>query len=128
MADQSTESPTTKSPSKPMLELQNLSRSCNEVLILSTLSSGPHHGYQLALEIEEKSGGAFRFKHGTLYPILHKLENDKLIQGEWLEEEGRRKRKIYQLTAAGRRRLSQQVVEWSEFFERFFNIVVETKR
>ena len=111
-----------------MLDIQNLSRSCNEVLILSTLSSGPHHGYQLALEIEENSGGAFGFKHGTLYPILHKLENDKLIQGEWLEEEGRRKRKSYQLTAAGRRRLSQQVVEWSEFFERFFNIVVETKR
>ena len=82
----------------------------------------------MALEIEDKSGGAFRFKHGTLYPILHKLENDRLIQGDWLEEEGRRKRKSYQLTAAGRRRLSQQVVEWSEFFESFSNVVLEAKR
>lgn len=128
MADESAESPTTKSPSKPMLDIQNLSRSCNEVLILSTLSSGPHHGYQLALELEEKSRGAFRFKHGTLYPILHKLENDGLIRGDWLEEEGKRKRKSYRLTDAGRRRLTRQIVEWSEFFERFFNIVVETKR
>jgi len=125
MADESPTPPAASAPAH-RLDIQSLSRSCNEVLILSTLSSGPHHGYQLALEIEEKSGGAFQFKHGTLYPILHKLENDKLIQGEWLEEEGRRKRKSYQLTAAGRRRLSQQVVEWSEFFERFFNIVVET--
>jgi len=125
MAD---ESKTTSAPSAQgaPLDIQSLSRSCNEVLILSALSSGPHHGYQLALEIEDKSGGAFKFKHGTLYPILHKLENDQLIQGDWLEEVGRRKRKRYQLTAAGRRRLSQQVVEWSGFFESFFNVVMET--
>jgi PadR family transcriptional regulator PadR len=126
MADESPKSPSTPARWAQALDTQNLSRSCNEVLILSTLSSGPHHGYQLALEIEEKSGGAFRFKHGTLYPILHKLENDGLIRGDWLEEEGKRKRKRYQLTAAGRSRLSEQVVEWSEFFERFFNIVVES--
>jgi len=126
MVDESNTTPFTSAPVEPALDIQSLSRSCNEVLILSTLSSGPHHGYQLALEIEDRSGGAFRFKHGTLYPILHKLENDKLIQGDWLEEEGRRKRKRYQLTAAGRQRLSQQVVEWSEFFERFFNVVMET--
>lgn len=125
MADESPTSPGA-STLAPALDIQSLSRSCNEVLILSALSSGPHHGYQLALEIDEKSSGAFQFKHGTLYPILHKLENDRLIRGEWLEEAGKRKRKSYQLTTAGRRRLSEQVVEWSEFFERFFNIVVET--
>lgn len=128
MADKPPESSSARAPAAQTLDIQNLSRSCNEVLILSALSSGPHHGYQLALEIEEKSGGAFRFKHGTLYPILHKLENDGLIRGDWLEEEGKRKRKSYQLTSAGRRRLSEQIGEWSEFFERFFNIVVETKR
>ncbi|MGB5159635.1 MAG: helix-turn-helix transcriptional regulator [Thermoanaerobaculia bacterium] len=126
MADESPTSPAAPTPTTAAMDIQSLSRSCNEVLILSTLSSGPHHGYQLALEIEEKSGGAFRFKHGTLYPILHKLESDGLIRGDWLEEEGKRKRKRYQLTAAGRSRLSEQVVEWSEFFECFFNIVVES--
>lgn len=64
------------------IDIQSLSRSCNEVLILSVLSSGPHHGYQLALELEEKSQGAFRFQHGTLYPILHKLEKSGLIGQE----------------------------------------------
>jgi len=128
MAEESKTIPVTSTQGALALDIQSLSRSCNEVLILSTLSSGPHHGYQLALEIEEKSGGAFRFKHGTLYPILHKLENDGLIRGDWLGEEGKRKRKRYRLTATGRSRLSEQVVEWSEFFERFFNIVVEIER
>jgi PadR family transcriptional regulator PadR len=126
MADESKTTSAPSAPVAPALDIQSLSRSCNEVLILSTLSSGPHHGYQLALEIEDRSGGAFKFKHGTLYPILHKLENDKLIRGDWLDKEGKRKRKRYQLTVAGRQRLSQQVVEWSEFFERFFNVVMET--
>lgn len=126
MADESKTTSAPSAPVAPALDIQSLSRSCNEVLILSTLSSGPHHGYQLALEIEDRSGGAFKFKHGTLYPILHKLENDKLIRGDWLDEEGKRKRKRYQLTVAGRQRLSQQVVEWSEFFERFFDVVMET--
>lgn len=105
------------------LDIQSLSRACNEALILSTLSSGPHHGYQLALELEQKSGGAFRFKHGTLYPILHKLEKDGLISGGWLDEASRRKRKSYRLTAAGRRHLELQRRAWSDFLERFLNII-----
>ena len=48
------------------LETQNLARSCHESLILATLADGPRHGYQLALEIEDRSSGTFRFNHGTL--------------------------------------------------------------
>lgn len=105
------------------VDIQSLSRSCNEILILATLSPGPHHGYQLALELDDKSDGAFRFKHGTLYPILHRLEHEGLIRGDWLEEESKRKRKQYELTKAGRRRLAQQGEAWREFFDRFFNVV-----
>ena len=110
------------------IDIQSLSRSCNRVLILATLSSGPHHGYQLALEIEEKSGGAFRFQHGTLYPILHKLESEGLIRGDWLEEGSRRRRKSYRLTGAGRRHLREQTAGWSDFFDRFFQVVEGRKR
>ena len=110
---------------RPLLDIQGLSRSCNETLILSTLSSGPHHGYQLALELEQKSGGVFRFKHGTLYPILHKLEKDGLISGHWLEEESKRKRKSYRLTAAGRQHLKIHKGAWRDFFDRFFTVVGE---
>jgi len=107
------------------IDIQSLSRSCNEVLILSTLQSGPHHGYQLALEIEQRSDGAFLFQHGTLYPILHKLERDGLIQGDWLEAGRKRRRKSYHLTDAGRRYLADQTKAWRGFFDRLFDVVTE---
>ncbi len=105
------------------LEIQNLTRSCHEALILGVLLSGPKHGYQLALEIEELSDGEFRFNHGTLYPILHRLEKDGLIRGIWDEDSPRRKRKIYRLTRAGRRHMTEQTEQWRLFFTHFFAIV-----
>ncbi len=81
------------SPKKPNLEPQSLTKHFNEALILSALRRGAKHGYQLALDIEERSGGRFGFKHGTLYPILHKLEKDGLIEGAWSDEGQRGKRK-----------------------------------
>ena len=79
----------------PTIEIQNLSKHCNESLILSILLPGEKHGYQLALELEEKSNGLFKFNHGTLYPILHKLEKENLIKGFWEQEGPKRKRKYY---------------------------------
>lgn len=108
---------------QPTVEIQNLSRDCHEALILALLSSGPRHGYQLALDLEERSGGDFRFSHGTLYPILHKLEQKGLIQGEWLDEQTERKRKRYSLTDAGRGRLAEQIEAWLGFFSRFFSVI-----
>ncbi len=101
----------------------NLTKSCNEVLILTILAGGSKHGYQLALELEERSAGFFRFNHGTLYPILHKLEQEGLIRGAWSGDELRRKRKSYSLTRRGRRYLDGQVEAWNTFFGRFTEIV-----
>ena len=112
-------------PPRSIIDIQHLSRSCNQILILSILAEGPHHGYQLALELEEKSGGAFRFQHGTLYPILHKLESDGLILGNWLPKGTGRQRKSYQLTDAGSKRLEDDRVAWREFFGRFFQVAGE---
>ncbi len=111
--------------SPPIVEIQSLARNCHEALLLALLAGGPHHGYQLALELEQRSGGAFRFNHGTLYPILHKLEQEGLIQGDWLDEETKRKRKRYSLTAAGRRRLAGQIESWRGFFFNFFSVIGE---
>jgi PadR family transcriptional regulator PadR len=119
---------THSSEDRTTIDIQSLSRSCNQTLILSTLSSGPHHGYQLVLELEEKSDGAFRFQHGTLYPILHKLESQGLIQGDWLDEKSRRRRKSYRLTAAGRRYLSEQIAAWHKFVDSFFHVIGEADR
>lgn len=99
------------------VETQRLGRNVNELLVLTTLEEGPKHGYQIALDVEEDSDGAFELQHGTLYPILHRLEKDGLIEGGW-EEEGRR-RKVYGLTDLGHQRLSQQGHRLLEAFRTF---------
>jgi PadR family transcriptional regulator PadR len=107
---------------KADLEVQNLTKSCNEALILASLATGPKHGYQLALDIESRGAGLFRFQHGTLYPILHKLEKEGLIRGDWSTGEKGRKRKSYSLTNRGRKYARAQLAAWRDFFERFFSI------
>jgi len=108
---------------KAGLELANLTRSCNELLILLTVGEGTVHGYQIALEIAERSGGYFTFNHGTLYPILHQLEREGLIGGRWDQDSGRRKRKSYRMTEKGKRHLQRQLKGWREFSDRLFAMV-----
>jgi PadR family transcriptional regulator, regulatory protein PadR len=91
---------------------QGLGRRVNELLLLSALRHRPMHGYQAALEIEERSGGYFRFNHGTLYPILHRLEAEGLIAGDWSDPEAGRARKQYALTEAGRTHLADADRQW----------------
>jgi len=106
-----------------MLEIQNLAKQCNESLILATLITGKKHGYQLALEIEEKSEGLLKFNHGTLYPILHKLEKEGLIYGSWERESVKRKRKYYKISAKGKKYFIEQRGEWIIFYKTFFIII-----
>lgn len=105
--------------SKPFVEHQNLTKSCNEALILASLTDGAKHGYQIALDISEKSGGMFGFNHGTLYPILHKLEKEGLIQGQWDSKGKGRKRKNYTLTSKGKKYATDQRKAWQQFIEYF---------
>lgn len=86
-------------------DVQGFARDINELLVLSTLRRGAKHGYQIALDVEDQSNGLVRFRHGTLYPILHRLDERGWIEGSWSREGGRR-RKIYSLTEAGRRHLA----------------------
>ena len=86
-------------------DVQSFARDINELLILATLRDGEKHGYQIALDVEVESNGLFKFRHGTLYPILHRLEADGMIKGSWGKDGGRRK-KVYALTGAGQKHLS----------------------
>ena len=105
--------------------IQNLTKSCNEVLVLSFLEHGPKHGYQLAVHSENAAGGHFRFKYGTLYPILHKLEKQGLIEGVWSDEGPRGKRKSYSLTKKGKAWLKKEKKDWREFVEHYMEVVGE---
>lgn len=112
-------------PKTPHLEPQSFAKHFNEALILSSLQAGPKHGYQLALDIEERSGGIFTFKHGTLYPILHKLEQEELIEGAWSDEGQRGKRKRYRLTGSGEAYLGELRKAWRILLDRFSEMAGE---
>jgi PadR family transcriptional regulator PadR len=84
-------------------------------VILTVLSRGEFYGYELIKEIERESKGAFTFKEGTLYPVLHTLENDGSIQSRWEETESARKRKFYKITSKGRKVLAEKTKEWVAF-------------
>lgn len=108
---------------EPAVEIRTLTPSCNEALILSALEHGATHGYQLALDLEERSGGYFEFKHGTLYPMLHKLEKAGLIEGSWSDEGKRGRRRHYRLTEPGRVYARAQRGSWRAFAEHFFDVI-----
>jgi DNA-binding PadR family transcriptional regulator len=106
-------------------DIQNLTKSCNEVLVMAFLEDGPKHGYQLAVHSENAAGGYFRFKYGTLYPILHKLEKQGLISGRWSDEGPRGKRKSYSLTRKGRTWLEKEKKRWLEFMSHYGTVIGE---
>ena len=113
---------------KSEFTIQSLPKNCNESLILAILFNEKKHGYQLALEIEEKSQNQFKFNHGTLYPILHKLEKDGLIKGIWKQEGPVRKRKYYTITAKGKNYIRTKITEWKTFYKHFFQILGEIEK
>ncbi|MDE0476209.1 MAG: PadR family transcriptional regulator [Gammaproteobacteria bacterium] len=92
-------------PGDQAFDAQGFARGIHELLVLAALREEPRHGYQIALDVEAHSNGVFRFRHGTLYPLLHRMEANGLIQGRWSSGAGRRK-KVYSLTDTGRRHLS----------------------
>jgi PadR family transcriptional regulator PadR len=80
-------------------------------LILEALARGPNHGYRIAQQIKERSEGVLDFKEGTLYPALHKLENEELVESFEGIERGR-PRRYYRITHAGRAALAKDRKEW----------------
>jgi len=86
-------------------------------LLLCILSEQPMYGYQIIKELRSRSGGYFNFKEGTLYPALHRLESDGLIQGKWEKLPNGQQRKYYYITEKGRIRLLEKKDEWLGFLE-----------
>ncbi len=94
---------------------KELLKGSTTILILSLLNNRNMYAYEMIKEIELKSKGIFSFKEGTLYPILHGLENDNFIESYWKIGEGKRKRKYYKITDEGRNILKEKEEEWNLF-------------
>jgi PadR family transcriptional regulator len=83
-----------------------------DVLILKSLATEPRHGWAIAKRIQAASGDVLQIKQGSLYPALHRLENQGLLKAEWRVNETGREAKFYTLTKAGRAELQAELDQW----------------
>lgn len=83
-----------------------------DVLILKSLATESRHGWAIAKRIQAVSGDVLQIKQGSLYPALHRLEQQGLIRGEWGTNETGREAKFYSITRAGRAQLKHETTQW----------------
>lgn len=83
-----------------------------DLLILRTLARGPMHGWGVSLQIQQVSQDVLQVNQGSLYPALHRLEQQGLIEAEWGASDNNRQAKYYQLTRAGRKQLAEETKNW----------------
>ena len=107
------------------MEDTRVKNACSETLVISLLKEGPMHGYEMCQVIEERSAGFFTFKHGTLYPLLHRLEKQGVLTSEWGEMESGKPRRYYRLTRAGERAHADHVQLWRELIASLSALVPE---
>lgn len=101
--------------------------SADGLLLFLIDEKGQSYGYEIIREIERRSQGYLRFKEGTIYPALHKLENLGLIHGEWSELPNGQQRRCYRITERGRKELSERIQAW-EGFQNAVNLIYKPSR
>jgi transcriptional regulator len=94
-----------------------------DLLILKTLALEPMHGWAIANRIKQLSDAVLLVQQGSLYPALHRLEQQAWIQSEWGESDNNRRAKYYSLTRAGRRQLEQESASWERLSAAISGIV-----
>jgi transcriptional regulator len=83
-----------------------------DMLVLKTLAAGPRHGWGISQRIQETSEDVLRVNQGSLYPALHRLEEEGWIEAEWGTSENNRRARYYRLTRRGARRLADETEQW----------------
>jgi PadR family transcriptional regulator, regulatory protein PadR len=97
-----------------------------DLLILKTLALGPEHGWGVSQRIQQISREALRVNQGSLYPALHRLEVQGLIDSAWGISENNRRARFYRLSAAGRRHLGKEAADWRAF-SRAVDLILQTR-
>jgi len=88
------------------------------LMVLKTLNAmGPQHGYGIARRIEQTSKDLLSINHGTLYPVLLKLEQEGAIASAWGLSENNRRAKFYRITKVGEKQLASEVTQWAQATE-----------
>ena len=85
------------------------------LLVLSLLAEADRYGYEIIKELEQRSDKTFQFKEGTLYPVLHKLENEGYVKSYMAKGDTGKERKYYQMTTKGKKQLVEEKKKWEVF-------------
>jgi PadR family transcriptional regulator len=86
-----------------------------DLLVLRTLAPGPQHGYGIAIDIHDRTGGELSVEDGALYQALHRLDRQDLVDAEWRSSDNNRRARYYSLTPAGRKRLREGTAAWRRY-------------
>ena len=106
-----------------MSQRPELMQGSSESLLLYLIAQQPLYGYRIIKELERRSEGYFKFKEGTLYPALHRLEEAGLITGKWQILPSGRQRRYYYITETGQQILVEKVSQWQDFLTAMNQII-----
>jgi PadR family transcriptional regulator len=98
----------------PPGEQTNLLQGTLDMMILKALSTGERHGLGISRRIEQITRGTFQVKPGSLFPALHRMQEQGWLASYWGESENNRRAKFYRLTKSGRRQLESETAEWTK--------------
>ena len=107
-----------------MAQRRELLKGSIDSLLLCLIGQQPMYGYQIIKELEQRSQGYFKFKEGTLYPALHRLEKAGLLGGRWQTLPNGRQRRYYHLTEKGLRNLVTKTSQWLDFLAAM-NLIIQ---
>lgn len=99
-----------------MRYLQQWLKGVVDLVVLSLVSRLPMYGYQIVKELQKKAGGYLKFKNGTVYPALLRLEKRGLLVSKWRKVTGGRGRRYYQITEKGRQFLAEHARLWRNLY------------
>lgn len=95
---------------------RELVAAATQPLLLAILAEGENYGYALIRRVKEVSGGKLEWTEGTLYPVLHRLEKDGLLEAFWKEADNGRRRRYYRLTRSGRTASKTEREHWRSIY------------
>ena len=94
-----------------------------DLLLLKIVALGPLHGWAISLRLRAISGDVLQVSEGSLYPALHKLEQEGWIKAEWKQTENNRKAKFYSLTRLGKKELESETANWKRLSSAISHVV-----
>ena len=94
-----------------------------DLLLLKILGLEPLHGWAISIRLRQVSGDVLQVSEGSLYPALHKLEQEGWIKAEWKQTENNRRAKFYSLTRSGRKQLETESANWNRLSSAIARVV-----